>query len=66
VARFEPVEEEVGEQERCKVVEREGALEPVSGDVRGVPVATDVVDQYVDPGEALEHLAGQPPDLRLG
>jgi hypothetical protein len=53
-------------QKRCRVVDREGAVEPASGDVRGFPGATHVVDQDVDPGEALEHLAGEAPDLRLG
>ena len=65
-ALLEPVEEQVGEQERREMVEREGALEPVSGDVPGVPVPADVVDQHIDPGKVLEHLAGQPPHLRLG
>jgi hypothetical protein len=48
------------------MVEREGALEPVSGDVPGVPVPPDVVDQHIDPGKALEYLLSQPPHLRLG
>ena len=61
-----PVEEQVGEQERREMVEGEGVLEPVGGDVPGVPVAADVVDQHIDPGEALEHLGSQPPHLRLG
>ena len=38
-AVLEPVEEQVGEQERREVVEGEGAFEPVRGEVSGVPVA---------------------------
>src|SRR6266540_1538634 len=64
-ALVQPVEEEIGEQERRQMVEGEGALEPVSGDVPGVPVPPDVVDQHIDPGEALEYLVSQPPHLRL-
>src|SRR5271166_203107 len=37
----------------------------VSGDVPGVPVPADVVDQYVDPGQPPEYLASQPPHPRL-
>ena len=48
------------------MVEREGVLEPVSGDVSGVPEAPDVVDQHIDPGKALEYLVGQPSHFRLG
>jgi hypothetical protein len=63
---FQPVEEQVGEQERREMVDREGAFEPVRGDVPGVPVPADIVDQHIDPGEALQHLPSQPPHLRLG
>ena len=52
-ALLQPVEQQVGEQERREVVEGEGVLEPVGRDVPGVPVAADVVDQHVDPGQAL-------------
>ena len=62
----QPVQQQVGEQERREMVEGEGALEPVGGDVPGVPVAADVVDQHVEPGQALEYLGGQPAHLRLG
>ena len=55
-ALSEPVEQQVGQQERGEVVEREGALEAVGGDVPGVPVPADVVDQHVDPGRPCEHL----------
>ena len=47
------------------MVQGEGALEPVRGDVTGIPVSPGVVDQHIDPGKALQHLAGQPPHLRL-
>jgi hypothetical protein len=46
-ALVEPVEEQLGEQERGEMVQRERQLEAVGGDVARVPVATDVVDQYV-------------------
>jgi len=49
---FGPVEQQTGEQERRQVAEGERVLEAVRGDVRGVPVARDVVDQYVDLGKA--------------
>ena len=47
------------------MVECEGALQPVRSEVAGVPVATDIVDQHVDPRQALEDLADQTPHLRL-
>jgi hypothetical protein len=65
-ARPQPVEEQVGEQERREVVEGEGVLESVGGDMPGVPVPAGVVDQHVDPGEAAEYLVGQAPHLGLG
>lgn len=37
------LEEEVGEQERREVVEREGVLEFVGGDMAGVPVAATLL-----------------------
>ncbi len=64
-ALLQPVEEQVGEQERREMVEGEGVLESVGGDAPGLPVAADVVDEHVDPGEALEHFAGQSSYLRL-
>ena len=64
-ALLQPVEQQVREQERREVVEGEGALEPVGGEVPGVPVPPDVVDQHVDPRQALEHLVGQPAHLGL-
>ena len=47
------------------MVEREGALETVGRDMSAVPVPADVVDQHIDAGVGLQHLTGQPPDLRL-
>jgi len=35
------------------VVECEGSLEAVSGDVPGIPVATDIVHKHVDPVDYL-------------
>ena len=46
----EPVQQQPGEQVRREVVEREGALEAVRGDVPVRPVAADVVDQHVEAG----------------
>src|ERR1039458_7467551 len=65
-APLELVEEQAGEQEGREMVEGEGALEPVSGDVPGVPVPADVVDQNIDPGQALEYLVSQQSHLRPG
>ena len=65
-AALQPAEEQAGEQERREMVEGEGALEPVSGDMPGVPVPPGVVNQHIDPGKALERLVSQPPHLRLG
>jgi len=48
------------------MVEGEGVLETVSGDVSGVPVAADVVDQHVNPVKRREYLVGKPPYLGLG
>jgi hypothetical protein len=49
-ALLEPFEEKVGEEERGEVVDGEGPLESVGGDVAGIPVAADVVDQDVNAG----------------
>ena len=38
------------------MVDSEGALEPVSGYVPGVPVPADVVHQHIDPGKPVQHL----------
>ena len=64
--QLEPVKEQVGQQERRQMVERNGAFQAVCGGAAGTPVATGVVDQHVGPRQGLEHLAGQPPHLRLG
>src|SRR5438552_10644693 len=64
-ALLQPVEEQSGQQERRKMVESEGTLQPVSGDVPRVPVTADVVDQHMYPREGLEYLISQPPNLRL-
>ena len=65
----QPVEEQVGKQEWRKVVEGERALEPVYGDVPGVPVAADVVDQHIDAAKgsaAAPRPAVAPPTGRTG
>jgi hypothetical protein len=65
-ALLQSVQEQAGQQERREMVEGECALEPVSGDVPGVPVAAGVIDQHIYPGQALEDLPGQPPYPGLG
>ena len=42
-----------------------GVLEPVPGDVAGIPVPADVVDQHIDAREVLEYLGSQTPHVRL-
>src|SRR5512133_2101810 len=48
------------------MVEGEGAFEPVCGDVPGVEVSADIVDQHMDPREALQYFLSQLLYLRLG
>src|SRR5512133_2688840 len=48
------------------MVEGEGAFEPVCGDVPGVEVSADVVDQHMDPRKALQYFLSQLSYLRLG
>ena len=48
------------------MVEGEGAFEPVCGDVPGVPVPADVVDQHMDPRKALQYLLSQLSYFRPG
>ena len=48
------------------MVEGKGAFEPVCGDVPGVEVPADVVDQHMDPRKALQYLLSQLSYLRLG
>ena len=62
----EPVQQQVGEQKRREMVEGEGAFESVYGDVAGIPVPADIVDQHIDPRKAVQYLLGQPPYFRLG
>ena len=50
----------------CEMVDGEGPLEPVSGEVAGVPVPADVVDQHIDAWEPLEHFVGQSAHIGLG
>ena len=47
-AAFQPVEEQLREQERREVVHGESALQPVGGDVSAIPTAARVVDEDVD------------------
>ena len=56
-AGFEPVEQQVGEQKRREVVEREGVLQAIGGDVPVRPEPADVVDQHVQPRIPLERFA---------
>jgi hypothetical protein len=61
----EPVEEQMGEEERRKVVEGEGAFEAVGGDMPSVPVPAHVVDQHIDAGKPLKYLVSELPHLCL-
>ena len=48
------------------MVDGECSLEPVNGDVSGVPVTPHIVDQHIDASEPLEHLVGQSAHIGLG
>lgn len=48
---MQPFQEQVGEQERCEMVQGQGVLGPVRCRVAGVPVPSGVVDQDIDEGE---------------
>ncbi len=47
------------------MVEGEGALEAVGGDVAGGPEAADVVDQHVEARVRVEHLCREAAHLDL-
>jgi hypothetical protein len=59
----QPLEQELGEQERGEVVEREGALEAVGRDLARREHRAGVVGEHVDALVALEQLGRQPADL---
>jgi hypothetical protein len=61
----EPVEEQMGEEERGKVVEGEGEGEAVGDDMPGLPVPAHVVDQHIDPQKPLKYLVSELPYLAL-
>ena len=64
-----PIEQEVGEQERREMVERERQLEPVLGDMAVRPEPADVVDEDVESRVALQQLgrrAGAPAPATRG
>jgi len=58
-ARGEPVQQQIGQQERREVVEREGALQAVGGEVPVSPEPADIVNQHVQPRIGVSHLGGQ-------
>jgi hypothetical protein len=64
-ALLEPLDEQLGEQERGQMVQGEGVLETVYRDPSGVPVAADVVDQDIHPGQSVLDLLSQAPYLGL-
>ena len=64
-ALLEPLDEQVGEQERGQMVQGEGVLKTVYSDSSGVPVAPDVVDQDIDTRQSVLDLVGQAPYLGL-
>src|SRR3954449_8183570 len=51
----QPVQQQVGEQLRREVVDRERAFEAIGGDMPGVPVAAGVLYQHIDPRQGHEH-----------
>ena len=58
-ARGEAVQQQAGQQERREVVEREGVLHAIGGDVPVSPEPADVVDQHVQPRVGVQYLSGQ-------
>ena len=64
-AGFEPVQKQVGEQERGEVVEGEGTLQAVGGRVSVCPEPADVVDQHVESWVSIQDADGEPTDLGL-
>jgi hypothetical protein len=58
--------EETGQQERREVVDREGALQAVGGEVPVGPEPADVVDQHIQPRVGAGHLRGQTAHPGLG
>ena len=65
-AGLEPIQQQVGEQERGEVVEGERALQAVGGQVAVRPEPADVVDQHVQPRVGVEDRDGEPTYLGLG
>jgi hypothetical protein len=47
------------------MIDGEGALEPVGGEMSVVPVPADVVDEHIDPRKPLQRLLRQPAHLGL-
>jgi hypothetical protein len=64
-ARLEPVEQQVGEQERAEVVDREGVFQAVGRGVAGGPGAAHVVDQHVQAWVPVENRYRQRAHLGL-
>ena len=59
----EPVEQQIREQERRQVVDRERSLVAVLGQLATMRVGAGVVDQHVDAVVAVEQLLREPADL---
>ena len=59
------VKQQVRQQERREVVERERVLQPVGGDVAVRPKPADVVDEDIQPWIRGQHVVGQAMDLGL-
>jgi hypothetical protein len=62
----EAVQQQAGQQERCEVVEREGALQAIGGEVPVSPEPADVIDQHIQPRIGASHLGGQMAHPGLG
>jgi hypothetical protein len=65
-AGLEPLEQQVGQKERGKVIERERVLQPVGGLVAMRPEPADVVEEDIQPQVGVEDLCGEATDLGLG
>ena len=59
-ALLQPVDEQVGEEERCQVVDGPGLLDAVLGEPALRIHRPRVVDQDVEPRAAVENLGGEP------
>ena len=62
-AGAQPLQQQVGQQERCQVVDRKGALVAVGGGAAAAHGDAGVVDQHVEPRAGAQDLLRQRPHL---